>query len=505
MLKPMTKLVAEFFHPGWVEAFCTPSADNHPFDRAAAFFVPNPPETFVGRNDELAWVRNSLLQSRLTLIEGVGGIGKSALLQRALKDITTLTTVWLNVESYEHLAQLETALSSGLSSLGFPPDSAQSQWGSIKHASIRIVLDGVDRLPTVELSPLVKLVEDIINLTDQVKIVVTSQITVPWLHGDRLELRRLLDEDLIQLFEALLKPTACPFDREKAPFQGLAELADGHPLTTRLICALITHFRSALTVVERIQRVGVKQLQTPILKEHSRATSLSKCLVVSYGLCSPVQKRLLCYISSHPSGCWSNFAEKVKGVIDFEEDLAFLRSLFLVQGSRPYSTALRLSMLHPVRKFVQEQLELDDAADFLKTRIDVSESLMVQSAVIYLNHLNAGDVEYGIFRTDFELPNYLEAFAFASKRLNENLDSKERDSHLKLLGSFGTAVAQYFFVTGRFREGIQFVESGIHAHQELGMYESCASGLAMLGGLYGRMHDLGKSKEAIARLKAAIH
>jgi predicted ATP-dependent serine protease len=63
---------------------------------------------FVGRNDELAVLRTRLEEvrdgePRVVLVQGAGGIGKTALLQRFLTEAPDLRVVTASGEEEEHL------------------------------------------------------------------------------------------------------------------------------------------------------------------------------------------------------------------------------------------------------------------------------------------------------------------------------------------------------------------------------------------------------------------
>ncbi|MET0626036.1 MAG: HNH endonuclease signature motif containing protein, partial [Pyrinomonadaceae bacterium] len=139
----------------------------HVFSRKEVYRVPQPAPLFEGRQAELTILVERLRDQRLVIVEGVGGIGKTQLVLRALRQLADdLPTVWLDVESYANFEDLRLALLTGLLRAGIPAHG-ESLFDTLAQQPLRIVLDGLDRMPQTEWDQVIDFLEDLIELTEQ--------------------------------------------------------------------------------------------------------------------------------------------------------------------------------------------------------------------------------------------------------------------------------------------------------------------------------------------------
>jgi 5-methylcytosine-specific restriction endonuclease McrA len=109
--------------------------------------IPQPAPLFFGREAELAELQKKLSENRVIIIQGIGGIGKTQLLLHALsQEIEPITTIWLDLDNYQNLEDLELSLRQSVARLGLSIDSNYDILDLIHEKEIRVVLDGIDRL-----------------------------------------------------------------------------------------------------------------------------------------------------------------------------------------------------------------------------------------------------------------------------------------------------------------------------------------------------------------------
>ena len=482
------------------------------FSRKEVYRVPQPAPLFEGRQAELAVLAERLRDQRLVIVEGVGGIGKTQLVLRALRQLDDgLPTLWLDVESYASFEDLRLALLTSLLRAGIPIHG-ESFFDALAQQAVRIVLDGLDRMPQAEWDQVTDFLKDLIELTERPKVVVTTQIEInlPAPAGCKINLLPLPPADSEQLLRSSCAG-AEGLSVEEDHIRWLASFCEGHALSLHITAGLLRYYKRSAAVVERLNAIGVPELRDPVRKGQKRSTSLEACLLAAYSCLGAGQKRLLRYVSNFPAGCMEMHAERWSGAGDYHPQLAELRRFFFVEV-RPdgWFAVNRLHTLNPVRQFVVSRWAAEDPEDAATTRLGVAGELAVEASMLNLEYFERGaepeELKYGLLRVEVELPNFIHALRFAEGRLVEAESGDEGTGEcLEIISSMSFALSKYLFVRGLLTEGAGFIESGAVAAEKLGKAGLAVTQYMMLANMQARMHDYQGHELTVGRALILAH
>lgn len=146
------------------------------FSSATVHRVPQPDPIFIGRSTELSALKEKLNYERVIVVEGVGGIGKTQLVLQALRGYEDMSTIWLDVESYRSFSDLQMALLPALLEKGLSLPAGASLFDALDKCQLRIVLDGLDRMPQSEWDRVVDFLNDLVRLTERPRVLITTQV-----------------------------------------------------------------------------------------------------------------------------------------------------------------------------------------------------------------------------------------------------------------------------------------------------------------------------------------
>ena len=139
----------------------------------------------MGRKEELAMLRAALQGSRTVLVRGVGGIGKTQLLIKALEGRKSSgRVVWLDIEGYRAAGDIMTALAMSSAEVE-PEDTLQRVVKRLDGEGACIVLDGMERLTGEALDDVDDLLSELGKRTRRAQFVVTSQVDLQRTRFDR--------------------------------------------------------------------------------------------------------------------------------------------------------------------------------------------------------------------------------------------------------------------------------------------------------------------------------
>ena len=475
--------------------------------------LPQPKPLFVGRDTELENLKNALAEERAVVIEGIGGIGKTQLALQALSAEDT-KAIWVDVESARTFAELQTMFGTTLLREGILADSEKSVFEVLDRKSIRVVFDGIDRLPPPEQEKLIDFLQNFLKFTRTPTILITTQIEFHDLEirARKIKLSSLSPADsrlLIFLETENLEDVVI----NESDVGWLADFCEGHPLSLQIVGGLAAYYKKSKTVVQRLAARGAGEMKNPVRREQKRSTSLQVCLEAAYSCFNDVQKWLLFYLSNFPAGCLEIKAEHwygdewKKDENDFDMDLAELRRFFFIEAQQDqmYIT-LRLHLLNPVGQFIRKQWKDTNAEQAAKIQTEAAEQCMMEAAVIRFDCLESADfeaVQIGLLRIDCEFPNYVAAMNYAERESRRAAEqSEDATSFLQITARLASSLSKYFFVRGVFHFGSQFLETGIAAREALGQYDSAASDYVMLASLQYRMFDYDAHRRTTQKLAA---
>lgn len=468
--------------------------------------VPQPKKLFVGRDEELKSLKSLLISERIIVIEGIGGIGKSQLALQALIDVET-PIVWIDLEIVEGFSDFQTLLSAGLLKEGLFTESARSIFEVLNQKSLFIVLDGTDRLPLDEQEKLFDFLQEFIRLTDLPKILITTQIEF---HAPGTGIRKIKLSPLNAIDSRLVILAGVheigQSDISEFEIDWLVTLCEGHPLSLQIVLGLIGYFKKAETVIQRLRVQGADEMKNPTRKKQNPTTSLDLCLQAAYSCFNQSQKKLLLYISNFPAGCMEDKAAYWQEDSDFYLDLAELRRFFFVETKQDemYVTN-RLSLLNPVKQFVEKQWKTADPQEMLAIKLSFAEERIVEANVIRHYNLESNkleDVQIGLSRIDTEFSNYIAAINFVKQQIIDNQELNSKKTYERIIAFLSSALSKYFFIRGVFSFGIKFLQSGIEAHEALEQFDSAANEYVMMASLQQRAFDYEGHRRTTKKLES---
>jgi len=448
--------------------------------------MPNPASQFVGREHEIGILVEALQSSRSVSIQGAGGIGKTQLLLNALQRISDERPIlWINVEAYSSVSDLELALATSLSKEDLPIP-AHAVVDVLVNAEVRIIFDGVERMSSSDMDDLEDFFRNLLAMTFTPQLIFTSQAELNELDinvrlrvdpldeaAGRLILRSALDSEQ---FETV--------DMERQ-LRWLESFCEGHPLSLRLTAGLLRYFKSASIVVDRISQNGVSSIQSPTRHRQTTNTSLRTCLLVSCQALTSSQRRVLWLAAHCPAGCLVDMLRdrEIYGVFDIEGDIAALQRWHLINVWVDELDRARLSVLSPIGSFIEAEWSAEAPVEAKELHYVLVEDFTTQSVVLDLNYAQGNNAAFGLFRFDQEFPNFLHALAIANKRASND------ERYLRLISVMASSLMVYCYVRGLFNRGIQIMRLGADAAIKLGSKEAASDLLSQLFSLSKRLHD----------------
>jgi predicted ATPase len=307
--------------------------------------LPRPASSFIGREREVAEIRNLLDDgTRLLTLTGAGGSGKTRLALEAASGLIPKFRAGVFWVSFAPLRDPKLVTEEVAQTLG-----AKVALGDhIGERELLLVLDNLEHV--IEAAPdLASLVESCPNL----KLLATSR--------ERLRVRGevdyvvlpLADTDAVELF---CRRTGSEPDQDVA---ALCQALDNLPLAVELAAARAT----VLTPGQMLERI---EKRLDLLKAgrdaDPRQRTLRATIEWSHDLLSPQEQRLFRRLSVFTGGCTISTAEQVA-----DAELDVLQSL--VDKSLVRETGGRFWMLETVREYARERLAETDEVEALDERL----------------------------------------------------------------------------------------------------------------------------------------
>jgi tetratricopeptide (TPR) repeat protein len=452
------------------------------------FDLPYPDTFFVGRTEELSLLSNLLEQARSIVVAGTGGIGKTQLIVQALHLRDDLPTIWIDVESYLRIEDLQLALSSALQEKGFTASSNLIQ--ALYTTSIRIVFDGVEQATREGWDDIEDFFHLLLTRTRTPQFIFTSQVALDNLEPDyQLLLEPLQTEhakEILQTRGILGKELNLA---EENALTWLVDFAEGHTLTLRLIAAQLKRLREPVVVKKCIEQLGSSALDKPRRQKHTRLTSLNIALRLAYESLTSEQKTLLLYVSCLPGGCWHIWLERAPRSKNIKIDIAEICDWYLVDQNQDNLNQLRYKVLSPIRAFVQTIENSINPDAIIHVQNEISHQFMHHALMLHETYMQFGDVRWGIEVFEMDLPNFFAALEYGYKAQEHSKTERGEDWQESNQVVFGLAsgLAIYFFVRGHFQRGITTLRKGIDAGRQL--EDECGHLYRMLIVMYGRVFN----------------
>lgn len=487
-LKRRRDVVSDFFHPAWAEAFCVSDiAPGNPYR------PPVPYKIFVGREEDVSRLQEALANERFILIQGIGGIGKTQVLLQSLAKFSPESTIWLNVEAFEKVADLSTAVAVAIDRICEIQDQTIS----------RIVFDGLEHLALREPDRITDFLLEIHQSEWNLQIVVTSQVelSIIELEAFRYLLRGLPAGVGVHLLEAIVMQSSQQVRFTTSDLEELCHWCKGHPLSLKLIGGLLCFYGQAEAVISLLNRERTKALSDPHRGNQKRSTSVHICLAMIHDELSHAEKRLLQFLSNFPSGCSQLHLTLREQSQDASPLIARLRQFFLIEEREDSLGINRFHLINPVRDFVRywwHESAYEEGADI---QMETAQIMVIESALLN-SYTHTKDASWGIFHIEIELPNYLYAINYGGWGVEK---SKERGNdpspYLEIIAALAGNLSTYFFVRGEWRSAQKYLLVGAEAAEELGEIDEATNRYFELFIMQSRFYAYKQQAETLEKLQ----
>ncbi|MBX7131303.1 MAG: AAA family ATPase [Fimbriimonadaceae bacterium] len=392
---------------------------------------------FFGRSKELELLGKLLTsESKLITVTGMGGIGKTRLLEEALKvqsaspDPPFLIFVPLasKESAVEALTEVGRAVNPGANATDNPV--AQIARTLAAQRSV-LILDNLEHLLNSDGIEVATLIENLAGSIDHLTVLCTSRVPIE-MEGEvvlRLEALPDLGKSLafdevranprVQLYVDRAQNSNPEFELTERNFRSVAAISawlEGVPLAIELAAAcartlppklLLTRLQARLDIPEPKLRKGV-----------ARHRSIRAVLDTSYELLNPDDRLVFCVCSLFRGGLFKDSLDLVLG-FDSESSLAQLTRSCLLQAE---STAqgTRWRMLEMVREFAETRLS--EEAEPSEVKLAFAKTLMAQAEALRQGLAGHAQRE-SLARMQFDRDNYVHALDVMLDRIGMREDS----------------------------------------------------------------------------------
>lgn len=439
-----------------------------------------------GRARDLSQLVAALRSVRSVVVRGVGGIGKTQLVLHGANAANTgRPLVWVPLEECGSEALLQAYVAAAAAKVG--DGDPVSVLSGVRAC---VVLDGVER-GGCGLAAVADLVERLTADGQDIQVVVTTQARLPEI---------AFDADLpLAALDRTASAELLPGDVDQIDREDLLDIGDGHPLTLRILAALVRHLGDASAAVDLLKARRNHPIEVPGRAAQGPRTSLDLCLSVALEALSDREQTSLWVLAQLPAGLATGLINpRNLGMDDAVTTLATLRRWHLIEDQPLWEERL-ITMLSPVRDFVRRAVETSPPAGLGEVRVGVA--LCIAGMVAHLNErlIHGGEVRLGMRLLDRELPNALSILDLA--RAGSGAEPRLRSLVTWLAFSLQT----YFFTSGAFQAGLDVMRVAADLATAAGEPFEALELLSQLQSLAGRANrpDLAEAALRDAR-KLAI-
>ncbi len=349
--------------------------------------LPQPTTRFIGRDKEIAEVKDLLEKSRLLTMTGAGGCGKTRLAYRAVEDLLDQYPdgIWVaELAALSDSGLVPQAVANALR-LREQPGMALNETlvEHLKDRSLLLVLDNCEHL----LAACAGLADLILRECPRVRILCTSRerLGVPGEQTYRVPSLSLPEQGRAATSEGLSEYEAVRLFVDRAQLQSTSfAITDRNAHALASVCRGLDGIPLAIELAAaRVRSMSVEELNQHLddrfrlLTDGSRTAlprqqTLRALIDWSYDLLNEAEKALLCRLSVFAGGWTVDAAEKVcsgGGVAD-REVLDVLTSLVdkSLVVTEEKDGATRYSMLETIRQYALDRLQESDDGDAWQDR-----------------------------------------------------------------------------------------------------------------------------------------
>lgn len=470
-----------------------------------SFQVPPPHPIYIGRENELSELIQSMECEQLIILEGIGGIGKTQLLIQALYNVRyNNPVIWLDLDSVSSFSDFLMILNNSVAQYVNISAHSESIIEALRETQITFIFDSLEKLLIHERDEIEDFINKLLLNAPGVQLFITCQVDLSLLDfpGIIFEIKGLAPEESISFIEELAGNNIIIPETD---LQWILNFCNGHPLTIKLIVTLIKYYKSPTEVI-RILDTSAK-VEHPTRNKQNKQTSLSICLNTIYHILSQEQKTILHYLKFYPGGLKEPYAAQQFENTPFLKNKAELQQFFFIETFTDPLQFERIYIPNPIRPFLKEKAEKEETATGTSIEKEAITNIMLEAVYIDSNYIETekdGSLAYGIMRLENELPNLLSAFNIARKRALEYEKSDEadkRDEYLKIIAFLSSSMGKFYFTRSYYQEGSLFAQVGIKAYITLKNYTQAAMQYMYLAQIQSRIFDIKGLQETSVNLE----
>ncbi len=454
--------------------------------------------SFIGREQELAEIKQHLATVRLLTLTGIGGIGKTRLAHQAAAEMLDAYRdgVWfVDLAPLADPALVPSALAQVLEVKEAPAQSLlDALCSSLRTREALLIIDNCEHV----LDGCARLIAALLRETTQVTVIATSREPLH-LHGERTyplgslpladpkaDALSIARSDAVRLFVERARQQRPRFDLQEERAGAVAEICvrlDGIPLALELAAA-----RVAVLPVEQIVRLLDQRfrLLTSGSRELPRHQTLRAMIDWSYELLDEAEKALFARLAVFAGGWTLEAASEVCSGESIAKDDVVYVLIRLIEQSLVLADedGDRYRMLETVREYAQERLEEPAIGEAVRERWrDRHLAYFLALAEEAAPKLNGTQQRDWLERLEREHDNLRSALAWAAA-------GADAVSGMRL----ASACWRFWLIRGYAREGLGWLSAMLAAAPDRQATTHRAQALNAAGTMARAMSDFSKAR-----------
>lgn len=338
---------------------------------AAAPSIPPQPTTFVGREREVAGVRDLLASARLVTLTGAGGSGKTRIaaeVARSLEQHLDETVAWVELAplSDPHLLPTHISATLGLNNIGQSPADALRE--ALRDTDLLLVLDNCEHI----VAECAAFADGLLRDCPRIRILATSRealgitgerawlVPVLSLPSPDADFDEIANSGAVRLFVERAQSASKSFELTPGNAAAVAQLCrrlDGLPLAIELAAANARTFTPEQTLAQLQNDLLDAKRNTP-----GRHQTLREAIDWSYSLLDAREQRVFQRLSVFAGDFSLEAAEAVCSSADVDAADVLDLIAVLVDKSllavRDQADEARYHLLETIRQYGQELLDV---------------------------------------------------------------------------------------------------------------------------------------------------
>ena len=412
--------------------------------------LPAQPTELIGRDQELAAVRQTLSDSRLITLTGPGGVGKTRLalaVTAAERDTYGQDVYFIPLAALDRPEQAESALMHAFGlreATGKPP--VETLIEHLRGRPILLVLDNFEHIISTA-----ALVSTLLEACPQLRVLATSRVPLHLRGEHEYPLHSLTEDASTTLFierSQHVKPDFQPDSDQVTAIREICRQLDRLPLAIELAAAR-SKVLPPQALLGRLEH-PLKLLTGGARDLPERQRTLRTTIAWSYDLLDTDDQRTFRRLAVFSGGWTLESAEAIAGITDDEQAfvldrLGTLIDNALIQQNEQPDGQPRFNMLATIQEFAREQLAGSSEHDTLRNR---HLEHFTHFATLAEPHLEGEDQAVWLDRIEADISNLHAALDWCQQ-------GHRPDLGLELV----RGLRLYWFMRGHLAEGMRWAAS----------------------------------------------